>query len=249
MTLAPPNSALAGVGLTDASYCATCGIRRTSLCGALTVEEMSLLSPIARHKRLPAGQTFSFQGEESTAFANIEAGVAKLVRGAADGRTQIVGLLFQSDFLGSAALPQAPNEEPHSIIAVSDLDLCVFPRKPFETLVADHPTMENALLRRCVSELNLARDWMVLLGRKTAGERVASFLYYVAQKLQGRGCQPGEGFDLPLDRSEIADYIGLTTETVSRQITNLRKARVIELSTARHICRVDMEALKERTGF
>ena len=104
-------------------------------------------------------------------------------------------------------------------------------------------------MRQTLDELQLAREWMVLLGRKTAEERVASFLLHVAQKMRNTGCVGVDGFDLPLGRADIADYIGLTVETVSRQITKLRKAGVLELRDAKHVSYLDAQELKERAGF
>lgn len=233
----------------DRSICDTCAVRHTSLCGALSADEITDLSAIARRTYLPSGATFVFEGDSSRDFASITSGVAKLVRGAEDGRSQIVGLLFASDFMGRVPGVERGSGERNSIVAVTDLELCLFPRSAFSALLEKYPSLEHALLRQSMDALQLARDWMVLLGRKTAEERVASFLLHVAQKLQTRGCRRDEGFELPLARTDIADYIGLTVETVSRQITNLRKADILEFSGSKHVTRVDMEALTRRAGF
>jgi len=174
--------------------------------------------------------------------------VAKLIHGAADGRTQIIGLLFPSDFI-CGTLGGGASTEPHSIEAASELELCLFPRGRFERMLVKYPSLEKRLLERTLSELQLAREWMVLLGRKTAEERVASFILHVADKMSNRGCVPSSGFDLPLSRADIADHIGLTIETVSRQITKLRKDGVLTMDGTRHVRAVDRERLTERAGF
>ncbi|MEM7596441.1 MAG: Crp/Fnr family transcriptional regulator [Pseudomonadota bacterium] len=233
----------------EPELCANCNIRHSSLCGALSSEEINDLNNIARRKTLDPGQPHVMEGDASRDFANVTSGVAKLVRGAEDGRSQIVGLLFPSDFICGSLGTSKPKSAPHSIEAVSALELCIFPHMQFEELLHDHPSLEFKLLNRTLDELQIARDWMVLLGRKTAEERVASFFLYVTQKMATLGCQGQTSFDLPLGRADIADYIGLTLETVSRQITRLKKDGVIAFEGTKHLVHVDEEELTRRAGF
>lgn len=237
-----------GVGL-EPRICAACAVRSSSLCGALSNDEIASLNAIARRKSLSPGQFHVFEGDQVRDFANVTSGVAKLVRGAEDGRTQIVGLLFPSDFIGGAMRKGGDNPEPHSIEAASELELCLFPRDKFHDVLERHPSLEHRLLERTLSELQVARDWMVLLGRKTAQERVATFMLYLADRMQNQGCHGTASFDLPLNRADIADHIGLTIETVSRQITKLRKDGVLEMQGARHVLSVNRELLAEHAGF
>lgn len=231
------------------SPCSSCVVRNSSVCGALDAEQIRDLNAIARRKKLERGQFHVFENDKSRDFANVINGVGKLVRGAEDGRTQIVGLLFASDFIGNAATVGEDSTEPYSIEAATPLELCIFPRKQFEPLLERHPQIEHRLLKRTLNELQVARDWMVLLGRKTAAERVASFLLHVAQRMQAQSCVPSASFELPLSRTDIADHIGLTIETVSRQITKLRKAGVLEMDGNRRVVRVDSERLAAAAGF
>jgi CRP/FNR family transcriptional regulator len=96
-------------------------------------------------------------------------------------------------------------------------------------------------------ELDEARDWMVTLGRKTAAEKVASFLYLIASHTE-----PAETaemvFDLPLTRADIGDFLGLTIETVSRQMSRLKADGIIEISQYRHVSVPDMARLRLRCG-
>lgn len=233
----------------DPKQCAGCSIRHSSLCGALTSQELSDMNAIARRKSLDPGQPHVMEGDASRDFANVTSGVAKLVRGAEDGRSQIVGLLFPSDFIFGSLGKRNPVAAPHSIEAVSALELCIFPRREFEELLHDYPALEFKLLNKTLDELQVAREWMVLLGRKTAEERVASFFLNVSQKMSNLGCRGQTDFDLPLSRADIADYIGLTLETVSRQITKLKKDGVVSFEGTKHIVYVDQEELEKRAGF
>lgn len=229
--------------------CSNCAIRHSSLCSALSSGELQELNAIARRKRLQAGQAHVMQGDTVRDFANVTDGVAKLVKGAEDGRSQIVGLLFPSDFIGGPLNTNEPQEEPHAIEAVSDLELCVFPRDRFEELLHAYPSLEFKLLNRTLSELQVAREWMVLLGRKTAQERVASFLLHVNGKMRNVGCNGQVSFDMPLTRADIADFVGLTLETVSRQFSKLKKDKVISISGTKRITFIDEKRLRERAGF
>lgn len=233
----------------EPELCANCAIRHSSLCDALTGEEITDLNAIAGRKRLNPGQSFLFEGDRAHSFANVTEGVAKLVRGAEDGRSQIVGLLFPSDFLGGGLGAGTDAQTPHAIEAVSEMELCVFPRPKFENLLHKYPALKHKLLNRTLNELQIAREWMVLLGRKTAEERVATFLLHVSEKMKNVSCQGKTNFDLPLSRADIADYIGLTLETVSRQISRLKKDGVIAFEGTKHITFVDEEALRKRANF
>ncbi|MEM7521886.1 MAG: Crp/Fnr family transcriptional regulator [Pseudomonadota bacterium] len=229
--------------------CANCAIRHSGLCGALSRDELANLNAIAQRRTLKTGQSHVFEGDVAQSFANVSHGVGKLVRGAADGRSQIVGLLFPSDFIGGSVAGASSEVEAYSVEAVSELELCVFPRSKFETLLHDYPALESKLLSKTLNELQIARDWMVLLGRKTAEERVATFLLHIAGKMSNVGCKNEASFALPLGRADIADYIGLTLETVSRQLSRLRKDGVIVVEGSKHVTFVDVDALKERANF
>ncbi|MEL6913145.1 MAG: Crp/Fnr family transcriptional regulator [Pseudomonadota bacterium] len=232
-----------------AGMCETCTIRHSAICGALKIEEVSALNALARRRALSAGETYIMEGDAALDFGIVSNGVAKLVRGAEDGRAQIVGLLFQSDFLGSTLGEEDGAVEPNTIEAVTDLELCLFSRDRFQSLMHRFPSLETRLLRRAFDELRFAREWMVLLGRKTAEERVASFLLHVARRVQSRGCHPQESFEIPLGRAEIADFVGLTIETVSRQMTRLRKDEIVVFEGTRQIVSIDRARLTERAGF
>ena len=132
---------------------------------------------------------------------------------------------------------------------MSPLELCIFPRDGFEKLLMKFPALEHKLLDRTLTELQVAREWMVLLGRKTAQERVATFILHVAEKMKNHGCTSALGFDLPLGRGDIADHIGLTIETVSRQITQLKRKGIVDMQGARHVVSYDIDALREQAGY
>ena len=224
--------------------CETCAIRHRAVCGALADEEIAQLNSIARFKRYSAGQNILRDHEEPSFFANVVGGVVKLTKSLADGRQQIVGLQFPSDFLGRPFRARTP----YYAEAASDVTLCVFERSRFEQLMRQFPGIERRLFEHTLDELDAAQEWMVLLGRKTAGEKLASFLLMVARRSRQMGCGEGPSpdfarFELALSRSEIADYLGLTIETVSRQITSLKRSGIIAIEGTRTISVPDTRKL------
>jgi CRP/FNR family transcriptional regulator len=226
--------------------CEACAVRHKALCGALSNDELTKLNAIARNRKLEAGQTILSDHEAPSYFANIVDGVVKLTKTLADGRQQIVGLQFASDFLGRPFRDQSP----YFAEAATDVELCTFPKAQFEGLVREFPGLEHRLFEHTLDELDAAQEWMVLLGRKTAEERVASLLLMVAKRMSAVGCQSASGlnfveFDLPLTRTDIADHLGLTIETVSRQFTRLRSMGLIKLKGTRTVIVPDISALED----
>lgn len=203
------------------------------------------MSAVARQRRLKAGDVILRAEEEPPFFANIVSGAVKLSKTLADGRQQIVGLQFPPDFLGRAYR----NRSPFYAEAASDVELCIFPKAGFERLLEEQPQLENRLFQNTLDELDAARDWMLLLGRKTATERVASFLALIARRNRPVACAHAAiavdpTISLPLTRAEIADYLGLTIETVSRQLGKLRAAGILEAGPNRTVAVLDQNGLE-----
>jgi CRP/FNR family transcriptional regulator len=122
--------------------------------------------------------------------------------------------------------------------------LCRFPRRRLEALLVEIPHLEQRLLAMASHELAAAQDQMVLLGRKSARERVVSFILMLSGSAIRHG-RPSDPVSLPMSRSEIADYLGLTTETVSRTFTSLKKQGLIELLDEKRVRLCWMSALQE----
>lgn len=223
--------------------CADCAVRDAALCGSLNDAELTALNSLGQRRRVTAGETVIWAGDESVICANLLSGVLKMVASTADGREQIVGLLYQADFVGQPYADQAD----FTITALCDAELCVFPRKPFEQVLEDHARMEHLLLQRTLKALNEARGRMLTLARKSAEEKVAGLLLDMAARAGPSGCRASPGgpltFDLPLTRGQMADVLGLTIETVSRQLTRLKSASVIALRGSRPITISDQPAL------
>jgi CRP/FNR family transcriptional regulator len=201
---------------------------------------------MGRHQHVKAGETLLWEGDDAPVVANVVRGVLELVVVTADGREQIVGIVFPSDFIGRPF----GKESPYSVTAMTDADVCIFNRKAFDEFASSHPDLQQKLLRRTLDELDRARHWMMLLGRKTAPEKVASFVLEMSDRLTGQGCgdDAQDGFELPFGRRQIADILGLTVETTSRQLTKMRADGLLDLPSRREIVITDRAAMKAMAG-
>jgi CRP/FNR family transcriptional regulator len=221
--------------------CGDCAVRQLSLCGSVSDDELVVLNRLGRHQRLQPGQALVWAGGDSLHCGNIISGLVKVTASTVNGREQIVGLLYPGDFVGR---PFAEETE-FTIVALTQTELCLFPRRGFEQVLEDHPRMERLLLQRMMAALDQARARMLMLARKSAEERLAEFLLEIAHRMAPAG-QRGASFELPLSRGQIAELLGLTIETVSRQMTRLKSAGIIALPGARSITILNPDELEAR---
>ncbi len=227
--------------------CARCDVRDTALCTSLADDELDRLAGLGVQRRLARGDTLLRAGDPPVVCANIQAGVMKIAQVTPGGSEAIVGLLYPGDLVGR---PFAGMSD-HDVVALTDVKLCAFPRAAFERVLGDHGRMERLLLERTMAELDRARRWLLRLGRASALARVAGFLDDMSRRLAGPdGLMPGttgasQPFELPLSRGEMADLLGLTIETVSRQMTRLKTAGIISLPGLRSVVVHDPDALAD----
>lgn len=215
------------------------------MCGALSNDELDALNKISRTRKLRAGQRIVADQESPDSFAVILSGTIKLSKVLADGRQQIVGLLFPSDFLGR---PFAKLEKYHAE-AATDVQVCSFPAAAFENVMKEHRGIESRLFQNALDELDAAQEWMLVLGRKTARERVATLLLLIARRTwatcdRSTEASPATQFDIPLSRADVGDFLGLTLETVSRQLAHLKSEGIITLAGPRTVTVRDMAKLE-----
>jgi CRP/FNR family transcriptional regulator len=206
--------------------CDRCGAREFSVCGELDDADLGRLDALAEHITLEAGQALIREGDCADSVFNITSGSVRVYKLLADGRRQITGFLFAGDFLGLAT----GETFVFSAEAIEPSTACRFRRSAYRDLIRETPSLEAALLERANHELAAARNQMLLLGRKTALERIATFLLELPSHDPARVAPVGE-VHLPMTRSEIADYLGLTIETVSRVLTRLKTRGVIRLTS------------------
>lgn len=223
--------------------CRTCQVRDKAVCSVLTDEELRELSKITTAVELAAGRDVFYEGDENTYLFNVVVGVIRLTKLLPDGRRQVTGFLFPGDFLGlSVADTYACSAE-----TVSKTSLCRFNRQSLIKMLDQFPKLEHRLLERASSELVEAQTQMVMLGQKTATERISSTLLNLMERI-GRTGNHGTIIELPMSRADLADYAGVTVETVSRCFTRLRENGVIDTPDVRSIHIRQPEELARLSG-
>lgn len=218
--------------------CQGCEARSKAVCSVLDCENLKAFKSFGSTIRLSAGQTLFHEGDPATRVFTLTKGSLKLYKLLPDGRRHVTGFVHAGDFLGISV------DEEHAFTAeaLEDTQLCCFKRKRFDEFVDEHPSLERELYRSAAHELAAAQRQMLLLGRKTATERLATFLLSLADRAEDK--QPvASPIRLPMSRSDIADYLGLTKETVSRVLSAFRRDRLVRLHAIDQVELLDRKAL------
>lgn len=202
--------------------CADCKVRLVSICAALRPDELEALEAMSHSIRFGAKTTLFSQDEAADHVYNVTDGTVRLFKLLPDGRRQIVGFALPGDFLGLALLERYGV----SAEAVDDVTVCRFQRRAFTAYLDAKPHLLRRLHEFASHELSLAQEQMVLLGRRSAEERVAAFLVGLRGRLARIG-HKSVTLPLPMSRQDMADFLGLTIETVSRTMTRLAKDKAI----------------------
>lgn len=164
------------------------------------------------------------EGDEANYVFEILEGVVCCYRVMCDGRRQVLSFSYPGELIG---LVQGDNHR-YGCDILSDARIRRIPRRMLLKAASDRPELGGKLLQYATSELALMQDHSVMLGCKSASEKVASFLLALAKKSGGEEAE-SLMIHLPMTRADIADYLGLTLETVSRQLTRLKIAGLIGL--------------------
>lgn len=188
-------------------------------------------------KKAPGQNLFS-EGDNADNLYEVVSGTLRLYKLLPDGRRQITGFLCAGHILGLA--PEGTYV--YSAEAITEVTLCRYSRRALERLMDEIPGFARRLLTVTSHELRAAQDQMLMLGRKTALEKVASFLLMMAEQ---QGSDEAVEVSVPMSRADIADYLGLTIETVSRTFTKLKVDRVISLRARNKVEIVDRDLLEQ----
>ena len=221
--------------------CEGCEARGRAVCGVLDCENLAELKNLGRSLRLGAGQILFREGDPAGRVFTLTDGSLKLYKFLPDGRCHVVGFMYPGEFLGISI------DDEHAFTAqvLEDSELCSFSRGRFDSFLDTHPSMEAELYRMAAHELSAAQQQLVLLGCKTATERLASFLLVLGDRSEQVTGKKSRFVSLPMSRADIADYLGLTKETVSRVLSTLRAARLIRLRAVNEVEILDRPMLEQ----
>jgi CRP/FNR family transcriptional regulator, anaerobic regulatory protein len=217
--------------MVSALACETCPVRDRAACSALEEGDRAQLARMGRHRDVKRGETVFAAGDDNVACATLISGALKIASCDSEGVERILSLVHPSGFVGEMFSPMAH----YDVVALADSRLCVFNRADYETALKTFPALSTALLRRSSEDLFETRALIGLMGRRSADARVAGLLMAFAKAASDSPCHPASRFDLPLTRGEMAGLLGLTIETVSRQLGKLESGGLIEREGARGI--------------
>jgi len=205
-------------------FCSDCAVRGVAVCASLDPAELREFEHLGRSVHFGAGETVFSEDDITSSFYNLLEGVMRLYKLLPDGRRQIVGFALPGDFLGM----NLSGRHNFSADAIGAVTVCQFAKAPFARFMEDRPHLLKRINELAVRELSQARDHMVLLGRRSADEKVATFLLgWRERQISLKGSS--NTVPLPMSRQDIADYLGLTIETVTRTFTKLERHGAIEI--------------------
>lgn len=228
--LAPRSLPYGCVDRPKANVCESWGARALSVCGTVAERDIARLGNLAEVVKLAAGAVLTREGDPPPHVFNVTSGSLRVYKQLPDGRRQITGFLFAGDFLGLAI----GEFYVFWAEAIESTVVCRFRKGPFRALVESSSSLEHMLLHRTSHELAAAQNQMLLLGRKTALERLASFLFDLPGHDPARPTALGH-VHLPMKRGEIADYLGLTIETVRGVLTRMKVKGIISMPSQSHL--------------
>ncbi len=208
------------VSLSDL-LCNKCKVRFLGICSSLNHNELNLISNLTKHLYIKKGRELISLNDKADKIYNVVKGSIRQYKILPDGRRQIVGFLFPGDFLG------IPFEEIFSYYAdtIEDSCLCVFDRKDFESFLVKCPSFKMEVLKKISLKLSKSFEHSVILGKKDAKEKLASFIILLS-KAQGM-LNKNNHYKIPMTREDISDYLGLRTETTSRIFTAFKEDGLI----------------------
>lgn len=198
------------------------------------LDRIGVLLPVKR------GRTVVTQGDPADYVYRVMKGALRAVKLLGDGRRHVADFLLPGDFIGLTDI----REYGHSIEAVEDTVLQRYPRRGFEAVLQGDPRVGRHFLSFVCNELSAAQERLLLLGRKSAMERLAAFLLNMADQ-QTKSQSGKAGCTLSMTRVDIADYLGLTVETVSRLLSQLRGRGIIDLPRPQDVVFLDRPALTD----
>src|SRR6266567_1974986 len=194
------------------------------------------LRNIGTRLRFNHNQTIFNEGDPAEHAYKVLSGAVRLCKHLADGRRQIVQFLFPGDLFSFMELAG------HSLTAeaVNDVVLTSYPQRQIVHLGVQDPNLRERFVALLSQRLHRMHDHLMLLGRQTALERVSSFLLSLQERL---GADEGDAMEIPMSRQDMADYLGLTIETVCRVLAKLRRSRVIGIPKIHQLIIGDIDAL------
>ncbi len=223
--------------------CVDCEVRKMAICAALQDDALHALEAIMSSRKLETGEMLVEEGAPKLKVFSLTSGLLRLFTLLPDGRRQISGFLYPGDYLGLAD----DGIYSQTAEAVVPSTLCCFSVNEMDELMDQHPALKDRLYVMTREALRQSRDNQLVLGRLAPVEKLASFLLVLSAQAKRVG-HPDNPVHLSMNRTDIADYLGLTIETVSRCFTKLRTQGLIHLPDANTVSILSHRSLSAVAG-
>lgn len=230
--------------MSERLQCETCPVRERAACASLEPAERAELARLGVRRHIAKGTLVFAAGTDNAQCATLVRGALKVASFGEDGTERIVSLIHPAGFVGEMFAPLAN----HDVIALTDSELCLFGTAEYDRAADRFPALAKALLRRSSADLLDARALVALQSRRDSRARVAAFLLSMARAASHSPCHAADRFDLPLSRGEIAALLGITIETVSRQLSALERDGIIRRNGLRGVELADAARLEQEAG-
>ncbi|WP_432200784.1 Crp/Fnr family transcriptional regulator [Erythrobacter sp. W53] len=211
--------------------CATCPVREQAACSVLNDNEREQLARSGRTRKLKRGEVLFAAGDDAQTCATLQTGALKISQTDANGEEHILALVHPAGFVGELFQPFMQSD----VIALTDCELCLFSGTSIDQTIGQHPELAKALLRRSQEDLHASRALLALAGNHSAAHKVGGLLMAFAHAASDSPCHPVSSFQLPLNRGEIGNMLGLAIETVSRQLSRFEQEGAIRRTGQRGI--------------
>lgn len=225
--------------------CGQCIVRHISLCSRVSHDELGALQALTKRGRFDRGRVVFEQDDQLDHVFVITRGLVKLYRDISSGKRQITGFLGPGDLLGGIKRSDGAHCTAETI---TEVDVCSFEKESFTAFLRDHPSVCFALLVTAMDEIEAQYDHLTLLGRKLAPERLAAFLLMLSRRWKREDEDPNL-VHTPMLRNDIADHLGVTSETISRTFTRFREKGWIEIVSPKAILLRNVPLLQNLAGF
>lgn len=207
------------------AHCKDCSLATLCLPLSLDMQDLNALDDIVKRGRpLKKGEFLFRQGDEFSSVYAVRSGTLKTSSITDCGQEQITGFHLPSEFVGLSGMDT--ELYPVSAIALETTSICEIPFERLDELSAILPQLRRQLMRIMSREIRDDQQMMMLLSKKTADERVATFLINLSARFRARGYSPQQ-FRLAMSRNEIGNYLGLAVETVSRVFTRFQQNELL----------------------
>ena len=211
----------------SAVSCGNCSVRALCLPAGLSSQDIERLEQVTRKKTVvKAGEQLFRAGDPFTSLYAIRSGSFKSVVIAADGDAQVTHFALPGELLGLDAY--SSQSHPSFAEALEDSSVCELPFEQLETLAQQVPGLQKQIFNLFSDELRQEKDMVMLLGKRSAEARLAALLINISERYARRGYSAVD-FNLTMQRLDIANYLGLTAETVSRLISRFQKQQLISV--------------------